>query len=69
MDKFSSKVHRVHMEFGEGHKNTARVLIVQALQKGPSGANQIAYTDIGSADNLAKQCLELRNTAFKTMPC
>jgi len=29
----------------------ASVLIVQALQKGPCGANQIAYTDIGSADN------------------
>jgi len=28
----------------------ASVLIVQALQKGPSGANLIAYTDIGSAD-------------------
>ena len=25
--------------------NTASVLIVQALQKGPCGANQIAYTD------------------------
>ena len=31
--------------------NMASVLIVQALQKGPCGANQIAYTDIGSADN------------------
>ena len=50
-------------------RNKASVLIGQALQKGPCGANQIAYTDIGSADNLAKQCLELRNTAFKTMPC
>ena len=29
----------------------ASVLIVQALQKGPCGANQTAYTDIGSADN------------------
>ena len=29
---------------------------------------QIAYTDIGSADNLAKQGLGLRNTANKTMP-
>jgi hypothetical protein len=31
--------------------NTASVLIVQALQKKPCGANQIAYTDAGSADN------------------
>jgi len=30
--------------------------------------DQIAYTDIGSADNLAKQGLGLRNTANKTMP-
>ena len=40
------------------------VLIVQALQKGPScGANQIAYTDVGSADKLSEQGLDLRNTA------
>ena len=31
--------------------NMASVLIVQILQKGPCGANQIAYTDVGSADN------------------
>jgi len=30
--------------------------------------DQNAYTDIGSADNLAKQGLGLRNTANKTMP-
>ena len=45
------------------------VLIVQALQKGPScGANQIAYTDVGSADKLSEQGLDLRNTANKTLP-
>ena len=44
------------------------MLIVQALQKGPCGANQNAYTDIGSADNLAKQGLDLRNTANHTLP-
>jgi hypothetical protein len=39
-------------------------LIVQALQKGPCGANQIAYTDVGSADKLvSEQGLDLRNTA------
>jgi hypothetical protein len=48
--------------------NTARVLIVQALQKGPCGSNQIAYTDIGSADKLLEQGLDLRNTANKTLP-
>jgi len=48
--------------------NTASVLIVQALQKGPCGANQIAYTDVGSADKLSKQDLDLRNTANKTLP-
>jgi len=32
--------------------NTASVLIVQALQKGPCGADQIAYTDVGSADTI-----------------
>ena len=30
--------------------------------------DQNAYTDIGSADKLAKQGLGLRNTANKTMP-
>jgi hypothetical protein len=49
------------------HK-TASVLIVQALQKGPCGANQIAYTDVGSADKLSEQGLNLRNTANKTLP-
>jgi hypothetical protein len=48
--------------------NTASVLIVQALQKGPCGANQIAYTDVGSADKLIEQGLDLRNTANKTLP-
>ena len=46
----------------------ASVLIVQALQKGPCGANQIAYTDVGSADTLSEQGLDLRNTANKTTP-
>ena len=46
----------------------ANVLIVQALQKRPCGANQIAYTDIGSADKLSKQGLDLRNTANKILP-
>jgi hypothetical protein len=32
--------------------NMASVLIVQALRKGPCGANQIAYSDVGSADKL-----------------
>ena len=36
----------------------ASVLIVQALQKGPCGANQIAYTDVGSADKLTEQGLK-----------
>ena len=44
------------------------MLIVQALQKGPCGANQIAYTDVGSADKLSEQGLDLRNTANKTLP-
>jgi len=48
--------------------NTAFVLIVQALQKGPCGANQIAYTNVGSADKLSEQGLDLRNTANKTLP-
>ena len=48
--------------------NTASVLIVQALQKRPCGANQIAYTDVGSADKLSEQGLDLRNTANKTLP-
>jgi hypothetical protein len=48
--------------------NTASVLIVQALQKGPCVANQIAYTDIGSAIKLSEQGLDLRNTANKTLP-
>jgi len=47
--------------------NTASVLIVQTLQKGPCGANQIAYTDVGSADKLSEQGLDLRNTANKTL--
>jgi hypothetical protein len=46
--------------------NMASVLIVQALQKGPCGANQIAY--IGSTDYLSEQGLDLRNTANKTPP-
>ena len=50
------------------HNNMASVLIVQALQKGPCGANQIAYTDVGSADKLSEQGLDLRNTANKTLP-
>ena len=33
----------------------ASALIVQAPQKGPCSANQIAYTDIGSTDNLVEQ--------------
>jgi len=48
--------------------NMASVLIYRALQKGPYGANQIAYTDIGSADKLSEQGLDLRNTANKTLP-
>jgi len=28
----------------------------------------IAYTDVGSADNLSEQGLDLRNTASKTLP-
>ena len=47
---------------------TASVLIVQALQKGPRGASQIAYTNVGSADKLREQGLDLRNTANKTLP-
>ena len=35
--------------------NTASMLIVQALQKGPCGANQTAYTDVRSADKLSEQ--------------
>ena len=35
--------------------NMANALIVQVLQKGPCGANQTVYTDIGSADNLEEQ--------------
>jgi len=46
----------------------ASVLIVKALQKGPCGANLIAYTDVGSADKLSEQGLDLRNTANKTLP-
>jgi len=48
--------------------NMASVLIVQALQKGPCGANEIAYTDIGSSDKLSEQGLDLRNAANKTLP-
>jgi hypothetical protein len=44
--------------------NMASALIVQALQKGPCSANQIAYTDIGSADNLVEQGPDLKNTAI-----
>jgi len=40
------------------------VLIVQALQKRLCGANQIAYTGVGSADKLSEQGLDLRNTAL-----
>ena len=43
----------------------ASILIVQALQKGPCGANQ---TDVGSADKLSEQGLDPRNTANKTLP-
>jgi hypothetical protein len=43
----------------------ASILIVQALRKGPCGANQMEYTDI---DNLAEQGLDLRYTANKTLP-
>jgi len=46
----------------------ASVLTVQALQKGPCVANQIAYTDVGSANKLSEQGLNLRNTANKTLP-
>ena len=46
----------------------ASALIVQAPQKGPCSANQIAYTDIGSADKPSEQGLDLRNTANKTLP-
>ena len=42
----------------------ASALIVQVLRKGPCGANQIIYTDIGSADNIVKQGLNLINTAL-----
>ena len=45
----------------------ASALKVQALQKGPCGANQIAYTEIGSADNVEEQGLDLRNTANKIL--
>jgi hypothetical protein len=48
--------------------NTASVLIVQALQKEPCGANQIAYTDVGSADKLSEQGLDLRNTTNRALP-
>jgi len=48
--------------------NVASALILQAPQKGPCGANQIAYTDICSADILTEQGLDLRNTANKTLP-
>ena len=34
----------------------------------PCGANQIAYTDVGSADKLSEQGLDLRNTVNKTLP-
>ena len=46
----------------------ASVLIVQALQKGPRGSNQIAYTDVGSTDKLSEQGLDLRNIANKALP-
>ena len=36
--------------------------------KGPCGANQIAYTYVGSADKLSEQGLDLRNTANETLP-
>jgi hypothetical protein len=48
--------------------NTASVRIVQALHKGPCGANQIAYTDVGSADKLSEQGLGMRSTSNKTLP-
>ena len=48
--------------------NMASVLSVQALKKGPCGANQIAYTGVGSVDKLSEQGLDLRNTANKTLP-
>jgi len=50
------------------HHNMASVLIVQALQKRPCGANQIAYAEVGSADKLPEQGLDLRNTTNKTLP-
>jgi len=43
----------------------ASLLVVQALQKGPCGANQYPYTDVGSTDKLSEQGLDLRNTANK----
>jgi hypothetical protein len=46
----------------------ASVLIVLALQKGPCGANQTAYTAVGSADKLSQQDLDLRYTAKKHCP-
>jgi len=46
----------------------ASVLIAQALQKGPCGANQIPFTDVGSADKLSEQGLDLKNAANKTLP-
>jgi len=39
--------------------NMASVLIVQALQKGPCGANQIAYTDVGSTDKVTSLYMPL----------
>jgi len=48
--------------------NMADMLIVQALQKRQCSANQIAYTDVDSADKLSEQGLDLRNTANKTLP-
>jgi hypothetical protein len=45
----------------------ASVLIFQALQKGPCGANQIAYTYVGSTDKLSEQGLDLSITANKTL--
>jgi hypothetical protein len=48
--------------------NTASVLIVQALQKGQCGSNQIAYTDVGSADKISKQGLDMRKLPTKHCP-
>jgi len=57
-----------HAKMSIKRHNMASALMVQALQKGPCGANQIAYNDIGGAENIAEQGLDLRNTANKNYP-